>query len=214
MNIAVLGTGSVGQHLARGFIALGHDVLVGTRDPRGKSAQAAVDAIGPPVRAAAFAEAAQWCEIALLATLWEGTRSALELAGAVNLAGKLVVDVTNPLDFSQGPALALGFDRSGGELVQGWLPRANVVKAFNTVTAPLMYQPKLPGGPPTMFIAGNDAAAKQTVAGLLAQFGWEAVDIGGIDGARLLEPLAMLYIRHAIRAKDWQIAFKLLRASG
>jgi predicted dinucleotide-binding enzyme len=169
-----------------------------------------VEAIGGSVRAVAFAEAARWCDVAALATLWDGTRSALELAGAANLAGKPVIDATNPLDFSHGPALALGFDQSGGERVQGWLRQSRVVKAFNTVTAPLMFRPSLPGGPPTMFIAGDDDAAKRTVTDLLREFGWQTVDIGGIDGARLLEPLAMLYIRHAIRANNWQMAFKLL----
>jgi predicted dinucleotide-binding enzyme len=214
MNVAILGTGMVGQHLARGFVGLGHQVLVGTRDPAGESARKALEAIGPGARAASFAAAAAACDFAVLATLWSGTESAIRLAGAANLAGKLLIDATNPLDFSNGPALALGHSTSAGEIIQGWLPQTRVVKAFNTVTASLMVNPKLAGGPPTMFIAGNDAAAKQQVSQLLAQFGWEPIDIGGIDGARLLEPLAMLYIRYALRSNNWSLAFRLLGASG
>jgi predicted dinucleotide-binding enzyme len=148
----------------------------------------------------------------VLATSWSGTRSAIELAGAANLAGKVLIDVTNPLDFSAGPALALGYSTSGAELIQGWLPQARVVKAFNTVTASLMVDPEVEGGPPSMFIAGNDPDAKRQVKEILEQFGREGIDIGGIDGARLLEPLAMLYIRYAFRHDDLGIAFKLLGA--
>ena len=214
MNAAILGTGMVGQNLAKGFLALGYQVVIGSRDPNGESARKAIEATGGSTRAATFSEAARQGDFAVLATLWEGTRSALDQTGDHNLAGKLVIDATNPLDFSHGPALALGHTTSGGEQVQAWLPTAKVVKAFNTVTAPLMFKPNLPGGPPTMFFAGNDPGAKQKVGDLLSQFGWHPIDIGEIDGARLLEPLAMLYIRHAIRASNWQIAFKLLERNG
>jgi predicted dinucleotide-binding enzyme len=210
VNIAVLGTGTVGQHLAKGFVGRGHQVVIGTRDPAGQSAHRALAALGPGPRAARFSEAAAAAELVVLATSWSGTRSAIELAGAANLAGKVLIDVTNPLDFSAGPALALGYSTSGAELIQGWLPQARVVKAFNTVTASLMVDPEVAGGPPSMFIAGNDPDAKRQVEGILEQFGWEAIDIGGVDGARLLEPLAMLYIRYAIRHDNWAVAFKLL----
>lgn len=210
MKVAILGTGTVGQHLARGFVDLGHEVIFGTRDPQGESARAAVTAVGQRARAATFADAAREGELAVLATLWSGTQSAVRMAGADNLAGKVLLDATNPLEFSNGIALALGHTTSAGELVQAWLPDTKVVKAFNTVTAPLMVNPQLAGGPPTMFIAGNDAAAKRQVEQLCARFGWETIDIGGMDGARLLEPLAMLYIRYAVQNNHWGHAFKLL----
>jgi predicted dinucleotide-binding enzyme len=211
MQVAILGTGTVGQHLAKGFIGLGHQVIVGTRDPKGESAQKALAAIGPGARAATYADAAKAADFAVLATSWEGAQGAVQLAGADNLAGKLVIDVINPLAFADGkPALALGHDTSAGEVVQGWLPRSHVVKAFNIVGAAHMVQPKQAGGPPTMFIAGNDAGAKAQVTQILTAFGWETVDIGGIDGARLLEPLAMLWIRYAFANQHWTHAFKLL----
>jgi predicted dinucleotide-binding enzyme len=215
MQVAILGTGTVGQHLAKGFIGLGHQVIVGTRDPKGESAQKALAAIGPGARAATYADAAKAADFAVLATSWEGAQGAVQLAGADNLAGKLVIDVINPLAFADGkPALALGHDTSAGEVVQGWLPRSHVVKAFNIVGAAHMVQPKQAGGPPTMFIAGNDAGAKAQVTQILTAFGWETVDIGGIDGARLLEPLAMLWIRYAFANQHWTHAFKLLGRKG
>lgn len=211
MNVAILGTGTVGQTLARGFIGLGHQVIVGTRDPNGASAKKALAAIGPGVSAASFADAARAADFAVLATAWDGTESAVKLAGAANLAGKLVIDAVNPLKMVDGaPTLAVGHTTSAAEMIQGWLPQARVVKAFNIVTAAHMVNPKLAGGPPTMFIAGNDAAAKQQVLDILARFGWESIDIGALDGARLLEPLAMLWIRYAFQNGHWTHAFKLL----
>ncbi len=210
MKVAILGTGVVGQSLARGFLGLGHEIVFGTRDPGGAKAKDAVAAAGK-ARAATHADAARAADFAVLATAWSGTESALQLAGAANLAGKLVIDVTNPLDFSGGmPKLAVGHTTSAGEIVQRWLPDAQVVKAFNIVTATHMVGPQLPGGPPTMFIAGNDAQAKRQVLDILDRFGWESIDIGGIEGARLLEPLAMLWITYGFQNNHWTHAFKLL----
>jgi predicted dinucleotide-binding enzyme len=198
MKVAILGTGSVGQALARGFVALGHETTFGSRAPTGATAQKAI-AAAPGTRAALFANAAQDAELVVLATPWSGTQNAISLAGAANLAGKVVIDVTNPLDFGGGkPRLALGFDKSAGEQVQAWAPHARVVKAFNTVGNGMMFKPKLRQAP-TMFIAGNDSGAKETVTGLLKQFGWETSDLGGIEAARLLEPFAMVWITHAFK---------------
>lgn len=212
MKVAILGTGTVGQSMAKGFIGLGHEVIVGTRDPKGASASAALEAIGKGARAATLAEAARDADMAVLATNWSGTENALRLAGPDHLAGKLVIDATNPLDASAGaPRLALGYTSSGGEAVQAWLPKSRVVKAFNIVTATHMVHPKLPDGTPDMFIAGNDAQAKRQVAEILHAFGWsEPIDIGGIEGARLLEALAMLWITYGIQNNHWTHAFKLL----
>ena len=195
MKIGVLGTGQVGQSLAKGFSKHGHEVKLGHRDPK-----------------ASYADAAKFAEVALLCTSWEGTESAIQLADPKNLTGKVVIDVTNP--FKPTPtnpfALALGFDESGGEQVQRWLPKARVVKAFNIVGNSLMVDPKLPGGPPDMFIAGNDAAAKQTVTGICKDFGWLVFDIGGIEGSRLLEPLAALWCVVASKLNWREQAWKLL----
>src|SRR5260221_8534043 len=141
-----------------------------------------------------FAEAASFGEVAVLATLWSGTENAIRLAEPKNLAGKVVIDATNPLVFKEGapPALPLGFSDSGGEQVQRWLPASRVVKAFNIVGNQFMVNPQFPCGPPDMFICGNDDGAKKTVTDFLKAFGWPVVDIGGIEGARLLEPLCIL----------------------
>jgi len=211
MKVAILGTGVVGQVLAKGLLGLGNEVTFGTRDPAGASAQkATAEARG--AKATTFADAARGADFAILATAWSGTQSALQLAGAANLAGKVLIDATNPLDVSGGaPKLAVGFATSAGEQVQAWAPRALVVKAFNTVGNALMVKPKL-ATPPTMFIAGNDAAAKEMVTGLLKQFGWSASDLGGIEAARYLEPFAMVWITHAMKNKTFDFALTPMRA--
>jgi predicted dinucleotide-binding enzyme len=178
MKIGILGSGDVGQVLGAGFAGLGHEVLLGSRDPLQEKVRAWVEKTGRGVKAGTFAEAAAFGELAVLATVWEGTENALRLAGPERLVGKVVIDATNPLDFSSGmpPKLAVGHTTSGGEKVQGWLPAARVVKAFNTVGNPHMVKPQFPGGPPDMFICGNDARAKETVSGLLRAFGWSSID--------------------------------------
>jgi len=212
MKIGILGSGVVGQSLGRGFAARGDEVVIGTREGGGDKLREWAAGTEGRGRAGTFAEAAAFGELAVLATRWEGTENALRLAGTEKLAGKIVIDVTNPLGFgAAGPVLALGFSDSGGEQVQRWLPGAKVVKAFNIITAAEMVNPDFPCGPPTMFICGEDEGARQAVAGICQEFGWEVVDTGGIDGARLLEPLAMLWITHGIRSGAWSHAFKLLR---
>jgi 8-hydroxy-5-deazaflavin:NADPH oxidoreductase len=205
MKIGILGSGVVGQTLARAFAATGHDAKIGTRkpdDPKLKEFQAG-----------SFADVARFAELAVLATSWSGTESAIKLADPKNLAGKVVIDVTNPLKMSPNgpPTLAIGLNDSAGEQVQRWLPQAKVVKAFNIAGNSLMFKPQLPGGPPDMFIGGNDAAAKQTVTGILKSFGWNVIDLGSIDVARYLEPLAMVWIAYGFKTNTWNHAFKLLR---
>jgi 8-hydroxy-5-deazaflavin:NADPH oxidoreductase len=206
MRVGVLGTGVVAKALGKGFAATGHDVRYGTRDPGSDKARA--------LGAVTFADAARFGELAVLATLWAGTENVIRLAGPDSLAGKVVIDTTNPLDVSHGPPprLAVGFDDSAGEQVQRWLPGARVVKAFNIVGNASMVQPQYPGGPPDMFICGNDAAAKRTVTEICTAFGWPgALDLGGIEMARYLEPLAMVWITYGFRTNTWTHAFKLLR---
>jgi hypothetical protein len=211
MQIGILGSGDVGLRLADSFIATGRTVKVGTRSPEKIASWAAKHA--SKASAGSFSDAASFGEIVVLATLWEGTPSALQLAGARNFSGKVVIDVTNPLDFSKGapPALAVGRTDSAGETVQRLLPEARVVKAFNIVGNPHMFKPDFPGGPPTMFVCGNDERAKKLVIEILAAFGWETIDIGGIEGSRLLEPLAMLWIAYYFKTGTGNHAFKLLR---
>jgi len=211
MKVAILGTGNVGQTLGKGFAGLGHSVVVGTRDPQSDTARKAVAAIGKAT-AMTFADAARAADIAVLATSWSGTEPVARTTAA-NLADKLVIDAVNALDadFAKGKvALALAGSTSVGEKVQAWMPNAKVVKAFNSVGYPAMVNPSFQLGKPTMFIAGNDGGAKQQTVSLLAQFGWDAVDMGSIEAARLIEPLAPLWIVHALRTGTWTHAFKLL----
>lgn len=213
MKIGILGSGQVGQALARGFISRGHDVVIGSR-----TAEKLSDFVQEQknrVRAAKFDETARFGEIVVLATLFTGTKDAIDLAGVSNFAGKVVIDATNPLLFEEDkmPQLSVGFNDSGGEQVQRWLPDAKVVKAFNIVGNPYMVDPEFTGGPPTMFIAGNDPEAKKVVTDIVESFGWnsEVLDVGAIEEARFLEPLAILWIHYGAHAGTWDHAFKLLR---
>ena len=213
MRVGVLGTGDVGQVLGAAFATLGHEVRMGSRTPDNEKARAWVARVGHRASAGTFADAAGFGEVIVLATLWEGTEHALHLAGPESFAGKVVIDATNPLDFSGGvpPKLAVGHTDSGGERIQRWLPGARVVKAFNTIGNAFMFRPDFPGGPPDMFICGDDDAAKEVVRGVCADFGLGTVDIGGIEGARYLEPLAMVWIAYGFHSGTWSHAFKLLR---
>jgi len=213
MKVSVLGSGGVGQDLGLGFLGLGHEVKMGSRDPNKKEIQDWLRKAGPKASAGTFDEAAAFGELVVLATQWSGTENALRLAGPANLAGKVVIDATNPLLFRPNalPGLAVGGTDSAGEQVQRWLPGARVIKAFNSVNHAHMVRPAFPGGPPDMFICGDDGAAKNQVAAICRDFGWGVIDVGGLEAARLLEPLALIYIRNAIQAGNWDCAFKLLR---
>jgi predicted dinucleotide-binding enzyme len=198
MRVGVLGSGDVGKALAKGFKAEGHDVCVASREPL-KKPDLSAWASENEIQIDTFDKVAAYGELLVVCTLWAGTENAIQLSGTDNFTDKVVIDTTNPLDLSQKPpGLLLGKDDSAGEQVQRWLPNARVVKAFNSVGSALMYKPQLPGGPPTMFIAGNDTEAKQTVSDVIKSFGWEVADNGGIEGSRELEALCILWVRHAI----------------
>lgn len=213
MKIGILGTGDVGQALGTGFAQLGHEVKMGSRDPDQEKIRDWANQAGANASAGTFAEAASFGELAVLCTIWSGAENAIRLAGPHHLAGKVVIDTINPLDFSAGipPKLAVGHTDSAGERIQRWLPESKVVKAFNIVGSPHMFKPDFAGGPPDMFVCGEDDSAKATVTDLLKTFGWSVVDIGGIDCARYLEPMAMVWIRHFFRVNSVDHAFKLLR---
>jgi predicted dinucleotide-binding enzyme len=212
VKVGILGSGAVGQALGRGFVAKrGDEVMIGSRSP--EKVDDWVAEIGGGASAGSVEDAASFAELAVLATGWSGTESAIGLAGPDNLAGKVVIDVTNPLDHSGDgpPTLAVGHTDSGGEQVQRWLADSKVVKAFNIVGNPYMVDPDLPGGPPTMFICGDDEGAKGEVTRVCEDFGWPVSDLGGIENSRYLEPLAMVWIVHGIRGKSFDHAFKLLQ---
>jgi len=214
VQVGILGTGDVGQALGTAFVTLGHDVRMGAREAGNPKARAWALAHGPQASAGTFADAAAFGELVVLATLGVANERALALAGPDNVRGKIVIDTTNPLDFSSGmpPTLAVSGQDSGGERVQRQLPDALVVKAFNTVGNALMFQPDLPGGPPDMFICGNDGAAKARVAALLQEFGWNVIDVGGIEASRYLEAMCLVWVLAGMQTNNWNQAFKLLTA--
>jgi predicted dinucleotide-binding enzyme len=209
MKIGILGSGDVGRALAKAFASEGHEVTIATRDVKGpKSAD--LQKLG--LKVDSFASTAKFAEVAVLATLWAGTKDAIALAGPKNLAGKVVIDVTNPLDFAGGmpPTLAISGNDSGGEQVQGWLKESQVVKAFNTVGNEHMYKPSFGKQTPTMFYCGNNAGAKEVVKTILLEFGWQPCDVGDINGSRELEALCILWVKIGMQSGNWANAFKVL----
>jgi predicted dinucleotide-binding enzyme len=210
MKVGILGSGDVGKSLARGFLSLGHEVKIGSRDP--EKLRDWVASAGEKASAGTFEETARFGDLIALATLGSGAQNAIQLAGEANFDGKVVIDATNPLDFSSGgPQLSVGFNDSLGEQVQRWLPKARVVKAFNTVGNAFFFKPDFPDGPPTMFIAGNDDESKRLVSQICEQFGWDISDLGGIESSRYLEPMCMTWVIHGIQSESWNHAFKLLK---
>lgn len=211
MKVGILGSGAVGQALAKAFAGEGHEVMLATRQPDSAKGREIAEATG--VKVGDFVATAKFCELAVLATLWAGTESAIKLAGPENLKDKVVIDVTNPLEFGaeMPPRLAVGHDDSGGEQVQRWLKNSRVVKAFNTVGNAHMYKPDFDGTTPTMFYCGNDTSAKEVVKTILLSFGWEPADTGDLTGARELEPLCILWVKYSMTTGQWDHAYKMLR---
>ncbi len=211
MNIGVLGTGIVAKSIAGKLASLGHSVKLGTRDPAETLKRSEPDmAGGPPVRTwleaqpkvslVPFAEAAKHGEVVFNALSGQGALAALELAGKDNLAGKVMVDITNPLDFSKGmpPSLTIANTDSLGEQIQRALPKTKVVKTLNTLNAFLMVDPaSLAGGDHSIFVSGNDAGAKGEVTKILKEwFGWkDVIDLGDISTARGTEMFVALWAR-------------------
>jgi 8-hydroxy-5-deazaflavin:NADPH oxidoreductase len=213
MKVGVLGSGDVAKALGTGFISAGHPARLGSRTPESEGLVAWKTKVGAYGSTATFAETAKWAELIVLATRGVENAGVLQVAGPENFAGKVVIDVTNPLVMAPNapPSLSVGFNDSLGEQVQRLLPSAHVVKAFNSVGNSLMYRPNVAGGPPSMFFCGNDPGAKRQVAEILTSFGWEPVDVGGIAGSRFLEPLCLLWVSSAMQLGNWNIAFKVLR---
>jgi 8-hydroxy-5-deazaflavin:NADPH oxidoreductase len=210
-TFGVLGSGEVGQALAKGLVALGHEVRIGTRTP-GKLAKFSKSTA---IREGTFQEVAAWGEAAVLAVLGTAALEAVALAGPENLQGKLVIDTTNPIG-NEPPVDGVlryftGPNESLMERLQAAYPGISFVKAFNSVGSDLMVHPILSGGPPTMFYCGNDPAAKAVVGRLLEHLGWEGADMGGAIAARAIEPLAQLWCIPGFRENDWMHAFRLLR---
>lgn len=213
MNIGILGSGNVGFALADGFVKYGHTVMIGSRDVTQEKVQDWKSKHGEKAFVGTFEEAAKFGEVVVFATPWTGTENAVKLAGVENLKGKVVVDPTNPLDFSGGtpPKLSVGQTDSAGETIQRWLPGSKVVKCWNIVGSSHMVDPDFADGTPDMLICGNDAEAKKLVEGFVNDFGWGCIDMGEIAYSRFLEPFAMVWIVYGFTTNTWNHAFKLLR---
>ena len=210
MRIAVLGTGNVGRTIAGRLAQVGHEVTIGTRDPQATLERTDSDQMGNPpfsvwhtdhadVALVPFAEAAGGADLVVNATSGATSRQSLRLAGAENLAGKVLVDVANPLDFSGGfpPTLTVKDTDSLAEQIQREFPEAKVVKTLNTVNASVMVDPAaVAGGEHSIFVSGDDAAAKAAVVELLDSFGWrDVIDLGDLSTARGPEMLLPLWLR-------------------
>lgn len=204
MRIAIIGTGNVGAAIARGLRGKGHEVALGARDPGGAAALATetLASVALP------AEAVKHADIVVLALPWAAAEAAVK--GLGDLTGKAVVDCMNPIGrTSGGMGLTVGHSTSGGEIVQGWLPGALVVKALNQVGAEIMADTTRLQHAPAMFMAGNDAGAKAAVGEMLTDMGFDALDAGDITKARLLEPFGMVWINQALmrgKGRNWAFA--------
>jgi predicted dinucleotide-binding enzyme len=211
MKVGILGSGVVAKALAKGFIEHGHMVMLGTRDPAKLEDWDWKNREGI---AGSVADAARFGEMLVLAVKGTAAADVLRAAGITNLAGKTVIDATNPIADSAPVNGVLRFfttlDESLMERLQREFRAANFVKAFNSVGNACMVHPQFEGGKPTMFICGNDDAAKKTVAGILDQFGWEVADMGNVEAARAIEPLCILWCIPGFLRQDWVHAFKLL----
>ena len=225
MNIGVLGTGVVGQVVGAALAAKSHQVMIGTRDVQKSLANTEPNAFGmpgfgvwakehPQLKVGTFGEAAAFGELIVNATNGLGSLAALELAGAANLSGKVLVDIANELDFSKGmPPRSLAADTlSLAEKIQAAFPEAKVVKTLNTMNAYVMVNPKLVAGDSTVFLSGNDAAAKATVSEILSGFGWtDILDLGDISSARGVEMLMPLWLRAWGVIGNTPFNFKIVR---
>lgn len=212
MKVGILGSGDVAKALAVGFLKHGHDVMVGTRTP-----DKLVDWVSQNrgSRSGSFSDAAKFADMVVLAVKGSVAADVLQAASLPNLKGKTVIDVTNPIADAPPVHGVLSFFTDLNESLMERLQRAfddvHFVKAFNSVGNASMVNPQFAGGKPTMFICGNDEAAKEMVREILDQFGWETEDLGKAEAARAIEPLCILWCIPGFLHNDWVHAFKMLR---
>jgi len=213
MKVGVLGSGTVGQTLATGFLKHGHEAMIGTREP---AKLADWKKANPKAQVGSVSDAAKFGEVLVVAVKGHAATDVLRSAGKANLAGKAVIDACNPIADAPPDHGVLQLTNAPGaslmEQLQKEFPDAHLVKAFSSVGASQMVNPQYAGGiRPTMFICGNDAGAKKTITGILDQFGWETADMGTVEAARAIEPLAALWCILGFTKNEWTHAFKLLR---
>lgn len=213
-KVAVIGSGIVGETLAKGFLEHGHAVMRASRNPA--SLEGWRQSSGASARIGTPQQAAHWGEIVVLAVKGTGAEAAVSLCGADALAGKVVIDTTNPIADEPPTNGVLRYftdiNESLMERLQVLAPAAKFVKAFSCVGNARMIEPRVGGQTPTMFICGNDEAAKAQVTAILTAFGWETEDLGMAEAARAIEPLAMLWCIPGFLRNSWGHAFKLLKA--
>lgn len=209
-RFGILGSGVVGQTLAAGLVKHGYEARIATRS----SGKLKDFTTRTGITEGAFADVAAWAEGLVLAVAGRVALDALGQAGRANLAGKLVIDVTNPIDSAPPEDGVLryftGPNESLMERLQDAFPDAKFVKAFNSVGNAAMVNPSYPNGPPTMFFCGNDDGAKAVVRRILEQFGWEPADMGTAKAARAIEPLCQLWCIPGFRQGKWKHAFKMI----
>lgn len=209
MNIAIVGAGNVGGTLGKAWAKKGHQIFFGVQRPQEERVRELLKATGSNARAGSPADAARFGDVVVFATPWPATEAAVKSAG--NLAGKIVIDCTNPLKADLS-GLEIGHTTSGAERVAAWAKGAKVFKAFNTTGFNIMADPVINGTRTVMFVCGDDKAAKPTVLQLASDIGFDAVDAGKLTQARLLEPWAMLWISLAFRGTTGRdFGFALLR---
>lgn len=208
-HVAILGSGQVAQVLGKGFAARGYKVTFGTRDPKAKKKE--LQSAVPTAGVATMDAAAKAGDLVVMAIHGTNVADAVAAAGPANLAGKLILDTSNPLDF--GPAGAhkpASIPDSCLQVIQRAAPKARVVKAWNCVPGPVMVDPKFPGGPGDQFICGDDSAAKAEATRILQSFGWNALDVGDATIAPYVEGMGLAVINHGARANAWNWGLKLL----
>lgn len=212
MNIGIIGAGNVGGTLGKRWAAAGHHIKFGVRKPSDEKITALLKECGSGASAGTIAEAAAFGQVVVLTTPWDGAKGAIESAGS--LAGKILVDCTNPVPMGANlmEGLTIGHSTSAAEELSKWAKNAKVVKAFNTTGAGNMANPQFGADKSVMFVAGDDSDAKRTVCQLSNELGFETIDAGPLRQARLLEPLAMLWISLAYaHGLGPNFAFKLMR---
>jgi hypothetical protein len=213
-KIGIIGSGVVGQTLANGFIRHGYEVMIGTNTPA-KHEELKAKTKGQ-AQIGSFAETAAFGEIVVLATKGTAAESALQAAGVSNLRNKTVIDTTNPIADAPPVNGVLQYFTSQNESLmerlQTFAPESHLVKSFSCIGNALMVNPDFGGVKPTMFICGNDAGAKNDVSAILDRFGFEVADMGGVEGARAIEPLCILWCVPGFLHNTWSHAFKLLKA--
>jgi predicted dinucleotide-binding enzyme len=214
MKYGILGSGEVAQSLAHGLLTVGHQVMLGTSQPIKLDEW---QKSHPDAQVGSFSQTADFAEVLILAVRGSAAEDTLRTAGTEKLACKVIMDATNPIAMSGMPPKdgVLSFftpaNSSLMEQLQAQFPQARFVKVFNSVGHAYMFRPQFPGGKPTMFLCGNDPAAKTLTKELLQQFGWEGEDMGSAASARAIEPLCMLWCLRGFLFNRWDHAFKLLK---